>query len=134
MEMNVDCIRSVLLVLEANLKVQWIKGRITFHPISWRELEGILELSEFSQEDIIYALVKLREAGYIRCIVEEKDNYMDKLSPYDITYEGHEFLRNVKEDQVWSTIKKVIEKVGSTSLTLIAQHAATLALQKFGVH
>ena len=41
-----------------------------------------------------------------------------------LTWEGHEFLENVRDPQVWSNTKAAAQKVGGFSFGLIAELAA----------
>ena len=45
---------------------------------------------------------------------------------YDITYEGHELLDKIKEDNNWKTIKSYAAKVGSFSLSVLQQIAINM--------
>lgn len=111
MKLNHDCVRSVLLYLEENLKIG------TFIQNYEVQLEG------FTKEDVDYTLIKLIEANYI---VGEYTPYFGGDYDIDIrsiTWSGHKFLDNVRDDVVWSETKKAASKFSSVSIDILSSIA-----------
>lgn len=81
-------------------------------------------LTQYSQDDIHYAISKLNEAGFIQVEARELDGYVLVFSLCDITYEGHQFLANIHTNKVWETTKNIGTKIGSTSIHTLTQIAA----------
>lgn len=110
MKLNLDCMRDVLLFLEeAPFQKEMSLGEITS-----------ALAKDHSFEDIAYSVQKLSEAGYIVAKIKSYVTGSTIISVQDITYNGHQFLANIRTNKVWSATKSVMGKIGSTSI-----HAAT---------
>lgn len=105
MKLNHDCVRDLLLYIEDNLQ----------YGSSLCALNVILKPHE--NNDIIYSAVKLSEANFIEAT---KINYISDSIPvihiHSLTWDGHKFLDNFRDDQVWLTTKEVTSKSSSVSL------------------
>ncbi len=118
MKLNHDCIRKLLLYLEENLEYN---GKIV--------INSITDL-KYSQDELIYSAEKLQEAGYIDLI--ETDPCGDDLPlaiVTNITYSGHTFLDNIRDNVVWSKTKSITSKIASVSLNLLSDIASKVILQ-----
>ena len=105
MKLNKDLVRKILLAVEAH-----------------EEPEGLvaLEMNKPSAEMISYHVRLLDEAGLLDAIDTGGMNCF-KWQPTRLTYEGHEFLNIIRDDEVWELIKTGAEKVSSTSLNLMLE-------------
>ena len=102
MKRDLDLIREILLKIEE---------RPTDIPPQGVTIEG------YSQEDITYNTFLLHDAGYIKAIVS-KTMAGNSIYPSQLTWEGHEFLDEARNKTVWEKAKKVVEKAGTTSLSI----------------
>jgi len=112
MKLNLDCMRCILLNLED------LPFRETISPDQLHDV-----ISDYSPDEIDYAILKMYEAGLVNANIE---NYLDgtiDIEIFDISYNGHQFLANIRENKIWSATKSVMGKVGSTSVTAAAQIA-----------
>lgn len=124
MKLNYDCVRDVLLALEENLTIEVDEdGCYSFNTLFSEEICELDSLSKYSKQDIIYAIIKLYEAGYINASTMSADELTDCIIS-DITYDGHEFLQSIKSDPVWDKVKRVADKVGSISIPIISSIAS----------
>lgn len=48
----------------------------------------------------------------------------------DITYFGHEFIEQIKDDNNWKKVKDVAKKVGSSSIDILLQIATGVLTNK----
>lgn len=114
MKMNLDCVRDVLLALE-NQEFNEV--------LSFESLKS--NLRKYTESDLQYACIKLHEAGYIKASYIEIDNAPMPYVPeiYDITFQGHEFLNNVREKSVWDKTKSIAKSIGTFSVQAIGQIA-----------
>ena len=105
MKLNKDLVRKILLAVEAH-----------------EEPEGLvaLEMKKPSAEMISYHVRLLDEAGLLDAIDTGGMNCF-KWQPTRLTYEGHEFVNIIRDDEVWELIKTGAEKVSSTSLSLMLE-------------
>lgn len=95
MQLKLNCIRDLLLCLEDKLELNGV-----YH-LNEMNLETICDceiMKSYNQKDIVYSLFKLIEAGYIvgnvPCEDERSTVYTAMVK--DITWQGHEFLNNIR--------------------------------------
>jgi len=112
MKLNPDCIRDVLLQVE---KQQYMEEL----PIDTL----CRNLTEYSNEEIEYTCLKLEEAGFLELNGVKLDGGIILHSVEDITFAGHQFLADVREEPIWKTTKAVVKKTGASSLSAITQIA-----------
>ena len=112
MKLNPDCIRHILLQME---KSPYGK---TMYPEQLHDA-----LPNYSHDEIDYAILKIHEAGFINVTIEPYLDGTIGIELHDITYNGHQFLDNVRSNKVWSATKKVANDIGSTSIQAITQIA-----------
>ncbi|MCL4524070.1 MAG: DUF2513 domain-containing protein [Acidobacteria bacterium] len=89
-------------------------------------IEGYNELT------IKYHLVLLYDAGLLRCetVKSSTSDRVVYVIPFDLTWEGHEFLDKVKSETVWRKIQKVIaSKGGALAFSVLNQLATRFALE-----
>lgn len=119
MELNKDCVRDVLLSCEELLKMDE-DGYM--NSLSHEELEQVLP--NYKTEDIIYTVVKLKEAGFLDVkVTRASGNILVDVRVYDITFNGHEFLNDIRDDDNWKKVKDISKAVGAFSINMIAQIA-----------
>lgn len=125
MKLNHDCVRELMLILEDNL------GLGEMIDISK------VEITNFSENDILYAAIKLHEAAYISGSVSYNLSGNYRVLINGITWEGHKFLDTVRDNKVWSHTKSVLSKVSSSSITfastVASQVLTNLISQSFGI-
>lgn len=113
MRLNHNCVRDIMLFMEENVKYNQY---VDFSQV---------KIGSYSQEDLVYAADKLLEAGYLD---GSKHTYSGRPFPdirvTSITWSGHQFLDNIRDDGVWENTKHVISKFSSVSLNLISNIAS----------
>ena len=120
MTLNYDCIRDVLLYLKNTLgytddMVAMTHKRLTISDVSD-------DLSTYSKEDVQYTIEKLYEAEHIRLvnITHNNQNYIIKGYIDDITWDGFNFLNNIREKSIWEATKQGAKRVGAMSISAIS--------------
>ena len=127
MKLNPDCMREILLAIE-NCKYGEM---LNFSQI-------VSQLPDYSKEDISYSCEKPYEAGFIDAVSK---NYMRGDCPIikvkNITYDGHQFLDNIREEDNWQKTKDIAKSVGSVSIPTLMQIAtnviSSVVQSKFGL-
>ncbi len=113
MKLNPDCVRDILLTVES-LKPKYY--------IDLRKHE-----TDFDIDEYVYAGKKLVEAGYLKGnVLEFISGELDAVTIRELTMRGHELLDNIRDSKVWAETKSTISKVGSASLSVISQIAASI--------
>lgn len=80
-----------------------------------------------SEDEINYSIVKLEEASFIKATIKSHIGYDYTIVRLDdITYQGHQFLANIRSDTIWNDVKEVSKKVGSNSLQAVSQIATAV--------
>ncbi|MFV1883297.1 MAG: DUF2513 domain-containing protein [Balneola sp.] len=113
MKRDFALIKEILLQTEANPK-----------PNSWIRIS----LKDFSEDQISYNTKLLHEAGLVEAI--DQSGFGTFLwTPVSLTWEGHDFLDNAKNETVWKrTLALVKDKSGSISFNIfqnLLQNQAT---------
>lgn len=110
MKLNHECVRDLLLYLESHLELNDYYDLVT---------SELLETSDFDEEVIYYTAMKLIEAGYIDGKPSYASNVLFRFPISSITWEGHKFLDNIRDDGVWKETKGIISKFTSVSVSMI---------------
>ena len=100
------------------------------------EPEG-LELAEslgFTREQLAYTIDKLSEAGFITGKTKWRWGEPYFIMPGNLTYSGHEYLDTVRSPKIWRDSKTLATKVGSVSLDIMGQIAASLISKTLGLN
>ena len=112
MKLNSDCVRDILLMVE---------DICDFHTVAEYSIdaERHKKLRKYSHEEIIYHIKQSVQAG----LIDNAEYYDDGacIVINDLTPAGHDFLANIRQDNVWNGIKSIAKKVGSTSLSALIQ-------------
>ncbi|WP_369282599.1 DUF2513 domain-containing protein [Oscillibacter sp. GMB15532] len=126
MKLDHECVRDVLLAVETcaygeELRIDTLN----------------IKLPQYSGEELNYTCLKLIEGG----LLDAKSTRfygepMPEIRINCLTYQGHEFLDIIRENQNWAKPKDVVKKAGISSLKAlveiaqdVAQAANTSALQ-----
>ena len=110
MRLNMDLVRKILLVVEENTDFD---SYYRYEPEQNNNL-----LRKYSHEEIIYHLYQCDLSGLIEAEIPDDGTY---AVVKDLTPKGHEFLTNIRQDNIWNTIKGIGTKLGTTSLSAFIQ-------------
>lgn len=72
--------------------------------------EGAIEIPGYSENNIFYQIQKMSEAGYVG--YEAPTGFMDDCFSIDISFQGHEFLNEMLNDNIWNATTELIKKKG----------------------
>jgi predicted transcriptional regulator len=115
MKRDMDLIRNILLELEKKESAtSWVT----------------ISIDGYTDDQVNYHIGLLSEAGFI-----EAKKYSDGLCMVrNLTWKGHEFLENAKNDTIWIKTKEFIkEKGGSVSLGVMTEILKKIALKHFNL-
>lgn len=114
MQLNLDCMREILLEVEK----LGLNERLPLKKLHE-------QLNHYSLDEIIYNTAKLNEADFIKVVSKKYAANSTIVSIIDITYEGHQFLASIRNKSVWEDIKASALAIGSFSIPIIQQIAAS---------
>ncbi|WP_353418289.1 DUF2513 domain-containing protein (plasmid) [Staphylococcus delphini] len=125
MKLNHDCVRLLLLEIESNKKLG--------EPLTEHNFKDNIVFEKYGFDTVMYALLKLKEAEYINVQLLWESGSVESFLINDITWEGHEFLDNIRDNNTWKEVKRVASKTSSMSLTLMSKLAVQYLSQKFNL-
>ncbi|WP_297711076.1 DUF2513 domain-containing protein [Dysosmobacter sp.] len=125
MKLNHDCVRDVLLAVEA----------APFENTYPEQLQSMLP--QYSEDELVYTCLKLDEAGYLNAQFDQYlGGHLVLCWIESMTFNGHEFLDTIRDDTNWGKVKDTAKKAGVFSMKAlgqiaqgVAQAAITSALQ-----
>lgn len=123
MKYDLDCVRDILFTVESMEYGKEIKIA-----------DLIKALPKYTEEELSYNCFKLLEAGFISCLTTQ---YLDPpgiiiVCIKDITFRGHDFLGNVRDNTVWRKTKAAAGKFGQITLHMIGSIAKEIILATIG--
>ena len=119
MKLNPDCVRDILLKVE---EIPDVHHHWDFNSKNIPEL-----FLQYTKEEVIYHIRQCDLCGFL-LNPSHSVNY-DYYSASDLTPQGHEFLNNIRENNVWTGVKNVAAKVGTTSLSALVQISSNVITQ-----
>ncbi|QHZ46972.1 DUF2513 domain-containing protein [Bacillus sp. NSP9.1] len=125
MKLNHDCVRSILLELEENLT---LNDGVTLY-----RLKNFQTFKEYGYETSVYALTKLIEADFLNGSVSRADNKIDHIGVGSITWDGHQFLDNIRDNAVWSKTKDAVKSLSSVSLSILSNVGESITKKLIGL-
>nr|DAR97560.1 MAG TPA: multiple antibiotic resistance protein MarR/DNA family protein, HTH motif.67A [Caudoviricetes sp.] len=120
MRLNPDCMRDVLLVAEDNVP---LNGSLSMGNL-------LSLLPSYSKDELTYTCLKLNEGNLLNVLKMNSDNATSVANISDITYEGHQFLENIRNQSTWETVKQKLSLLGSSSVPVIVSVASQLMIEK----
>lgn len=112
MRLNNECVRDLLLAIEENLG---ISDKVSIDDF---------ELPNYSDDELTYTALKLIEAGFINGDSSKMIDGSIFVYVSSLTWDGHKFLDNIRDNEVWSKTKSIVSKFSSVSLGIISNVAA----------
>jgi hypothetical protein len=120
MRLNPDCMRDVLLVAEENLPLNGSLPMSDLLPL----------LPGYSKDEITYTCLKLNEANLLNIFKTPYPGGTFVNDIREITYNGHQFLENIRNQSTWETVKQKLSLLGSSSVPVIMSVASQVILNK----
>ncbi|MGO3375702.1 DUF2513 domain-containing protein [Brochothrix thermosphacta] len=109
MKLNHDLVRDILLFIESHQ----IDSNMD---IGSSQLVEVADKHHATFEEIEYTVDRIAEAGFINSIPDMGETYIIE----SITWDGHEFLDNVRDPTIWNKTKQTASKLSSVSMPIIA--------------
>jgi len=123
MKRDMDLVRALLLAVEEKGDED---GRLYINVGSDREKLGLADYSPFA---ISYHIGLLGQAGFIEVSPLLSAEGYGEFDIERMTWDGHEFLDNVRDAKIWRLTKEGAKKAGSASVGLLAELAKGYAKQ-----
>ena len=126
MELNHDCVREVLLYIEEQQPV----GKKMYWKDFSHEFDSTYDQSkieDFSDDDLRYCLERLIDAQYLDGDYSlSAEGTLVSLTVKNITWEGHTFLDNIRDPEIWKDTKTVVSHLKSVSIGMLSEISTTI--------
>lgn len=117
MKRDMELVRKILLEME--------KQESGYAPIN-------IVIDGYTQEQIRYHAFIMMEGGLIEGI--KRTDKSPQVIPRRLTWSGHEFLDNARNDTVWKKAMGIVqEKGGTITVTMLGQLLTSLMKAQFGL-
>ncbi|MGY0700865.1 DUF2513 domain-containing protein [Bacillus subtilis] len=120
MKLDRDCMRDVLLTIEEKVGFKESTSIQTLHTYP--------RLKDYRLVDVYYCVDKLTEAKFIKGFT-----YKGGPDYSELTFEGHEFLETIRDDEVWDKTTDALKKVGGATIPIIYELATSFIKTKLGL-
>ncbi len=116
MKLNPDCIRDILLTVE---EATTYSKMFEYDP----ETSDFKRLKSYSEEEVMYHLRQCKENNFfIKCTF----NTIGGCTLIDLSPKAHQFLADIRSDNVWHKTKETAKTVGSYSLDVLVKIASSV--------
>lgn len=83
-------------------------------------------LQKYDLDEVFYTIEKLNEAGFINVAIAKMAGGIN-FKVKNMTWDGHKFLDNIRDDTIWKKTKQKAGKVvSSVSLPVLSELAASI--------
>ncbi|WP_282803281.1 DUF2513 domain-containing protein [Secundilactobacillus kimchicus] len=125
MDLNHECVRDVLLWVEKNVP--------TLAAVYTDDLiEGLSD--KWDQNELIYCVIQLNDAEMLDSGAVKQGGSVSLNQINQLTWKGHEYLDNIRDNNVWAKTKEtVLSKVSSASLNIFSSVAAKIISSELGL-
>ncbi|HBJ1648221.1 TPA: DUF2513 domain-containing protein [Clostridium botulinum] len=110
MQLNNDCIRDILLYIEAN----------TDFNHKFTDISKMLNFLSYDENTLYYHIHMISQADLVERVISGD---MKPLKVSSLSWEGHQYLDNIRDNKIWSIIKDNTSKLSSVSLKILVSLA-----------
>ena len=127
MKLNNDAVRAVLIYIENNIKYK--PGGTFEHDkylTQYDIVNGVKSFPEFTKDDVRYAIEQLLHTNYLDLIgnpVYDVDGNLMLVKIKGLTFEGSNFISDMRNDNIWNKVKSRAEKLGLNSIITLGEIA-----------
>lgn len=118
MKLNSDCLRDTLIAIEKLHRIFINDDGYLEKSVLWFD-DLYSELPAYNKEDVFYAIYNLDQAKYINASIRWINACARDCAINHMTYSGHEFLEEIRDDKRWKRIKGALSEIRDYSLSAI---------------
>lgn len=124
MKLDHDKIRVLLLAIESSSNIHGLG-----------EPEGMKFATDhgINRDELAYMIIKLSEGGLITGKVRWSSGEPYWINPGNLTFQGHEYLDNIRDNKVWSAVKKATTGLASVSLAVAVEVGKAEVRRRIGL-
>ncbi|QHM64139.1 hypothetical protein C7M47_03104 [Lactiplantibacillus plantarum] len=124
MELNHELIRSLLLFVESNDSLLGVSDD---------QLRDFVKKQNVSYEQLTYVIRRLEEKDLINAYIQTGSNIVVDMSINSLTFDGHAYLDNIRDPEVWKKTKSVTSKLASVSMDIAVKVASNVVIKMLGL-
>lgn len=124
MKLDHECVRDLLLTTEETEFGQFLQIA---------QIMKVERMSHYDKNQVIYVIQKLKEAGFINASVQYASDVPMWVTVNSLTWNGHKFLDDVRDDGIWKETKSKISSIAGVSLQIISDVASSVIKSKLGL-
>lgn len=124
MELNHELIRSLLLFVESNDSLLGVSDD---------QLRDFAKKQNVSYEQLTYVIRRLEEKDIINAYIQTGSNIVVDMSINSLTFDGHAYLDNIRDPEVWKKTKSVTSKLASVSMDIAVKVASNVVIKMLGL-
>lgn len=115
--LNIDCIRDILLYIESNTNFE--KSLLDVDTL-------VNSLKNYDADTLYYHIKMISQANLV-----DKVSFADSRPFFisSLSWEGHEYLDNIRDTKIWTMLKDKTNKLSSISLKVLISLAPKLIEQ-----
>lgn len=125
MKLNPDLVRDLLLTVEDicdfNHCMEYSKTSTSFE-----------RLNKYSHDEIVYHVKQCSQNNLIDGVTYYNNGEYFRIN--DLTPKGHTFIANIKDDNIWSTVKSHAHSMGVSSLSALTKIAINVVTNIISNH
>ncbi|WP_280948836.1 DUF2513 domain-containing protein [Lactiplantibacillus plantarum] len=124
MELNHELIRSLLLFVESNDSLLGVSDD---------QLRDFAKKQNVSYEQLTYVIRRLEKKDLINAYIQTGSNIVVDMSINSLTFDGHAYLDNIRDPEVWKKTKSVTSKLASVSMDIAVKVASNVVIKMLGL-
>lgn len=121
MKLNPDCIREILLAVEA--QTGYLKPTHAY---------DVAEAVDFPVEEVLYHINQCELYGFFTKVIHYV-NQDHNSTIIDLSPKGHEFIQNIRSQSVWEKTKNIAKSAGSFAIGILTETAISVIKSKLSI-
>lgn len=91
-------------------------------------------IDDYAEDIVLYHCFLLNEAGLIQAAdITSQSSSSPAAIPVRLTWDGHEFIENAKNEKMWAQTKDAVGKIGDVSFSVWASVLSSVVLRNLGI-
>jgi len=118
-KLDFDCVRDILIAAENTEFAEMLTA------------QSLSDELGYPLEVIMYTAKMLEQGGYITGRIEDVLQYPPQVNDctiYSLTFSGHEYLNSIRDKNVWTKFKSIVEKAALPFTLEISQYTCSSLL------
>lgn len=98
------------------------------------ELKAVMLSNKKSFNELAYTIQILIEGDIVSSKITWGNNKPVYIYPVNLTFKGHEYLDNIRDNKIWRQTKSATSKLASVSIDIMSKVASELIAKSLGIN